>query len=99
MVAPNPPTPAARFPLGQLVATPGALRLVEASGVNPAELLRRHQNGDYGVIDKTDWQANEQAIVDGERILSAYLLPTGEKLWVITEADRSSTCILTPDEY
>lgn len=88
-----------RFQVGRVVATPGALGVMEAAGLNPAELLHRHQTGDFGTVDKDDWQANEQAIIHGERILSAYVLITGEKVWIITEADRSSTCLLLPDEY
>lgn len=101
MVASNDPQPMPkpRFPLGQVVATPGALAALDAAGQTPMEFLRRHQSGDYGVVDADDWQANEQAIIEGTRILSAYLLSTGEKLWVITEADRSSSCLLLPSEY
>ncbi len=95
MVAPATP----RFRLGTAVATPGALATLEEAGQTPAELLDRHIRGDWGDLDEEDKQANEDALKHGARILSAYLLSSGEKIWVITEADRSSTCLLRPDEY
>ena len=87
------------FPLGQVVATPGALEALEKAQTSPSELLTRHVGGDFGEIDSEDWQTNLDSIQEDARILSAYRLKTGENLWVITEADRSSTCILRPDEY
>ena len=63
------------------------------------DLLRRHASGDWGDLSPEDLRANEEALKDGDRLLSAYNLKSGVKLWVITEADRSSTCILLPDEY
>jgi hypothetical protein len=92
--------PQGRFPLGQLVATPGALAALEEANTSPAELVARHMTGDWGTVDKEDWAANDRALLEGTRLLSAYALPqTGEKLWVITEWDRSATTILRPDEY
>jgi hypothetical protein len=88
-----------RFPLGQLVATPGALAALVASGQAPAEFLARHQAGDWGDLCPEDRRANEQALRQGARLLSAYHTAKGVKLWIITEADRSSTCILLPEEY
>jgi hypothetical protein len=88
-----------RFSLGQIVATPGALALLEESGENPAVFLSRHVRGDYGEICEEDRQLNDQAITDGSRLLSAYRTSKGERLWVITEADRSSTSLIRPDEY
>lgn len=88
------------FPLGRLVATPAALAALTANGQNPAELLARHQTGDYGCVCDEDKRLNDEAVRDGSRVFSAYLLNDGvTKLWCITEADRSSTCLLTPDEY
>lgn len=88
----------ARFPLGRVVATPGALEALEASGVSAVELLDRHQSGDWGEVPCEDARENERSVRDGYRILSSY--PVGEKrVWVITEADRSSTCLLLPSEY
>jgi hypothetical protein len=87
------------FKLGKVVATPGALEALEESKTQVWELLNRHIQGDFGDIDETDRLANLAAINDGSRILSAYTLPTGDRLWVISEADRSSTCILRPEDY
>ena len=88
-----------KFSLGQIVATPGALDLLRESGENPAVFLNRHVQGDWGEVCQEDRQLNDQALVDGSRLLSAYRTAKGERLWVITEADRSSTCLLRPDEY
>lgn len=88
-----------KFPLGQLVATPGALEALQAAGQSPAEFLARHQIGDWGEVDAEDRRANDEALIQGERLLSAYRTATNTRLWVITEADRSSTCVLLPEEY
>lgn len=89
-----------KFPLGQIVATPGAL---EALGDEPTilvtDLIGRHAAGDWGDLDADDRAANDRAAQEGGRILSAYRLTDGANLWVITEADRSSTTILLPEEY
>lgn len=85
-----------RFPLGRTLATPGALAL----GVDLAAYLRRHHCGDWGdELDAEDKQANEAALVHGARILSCYRTPTGDRLYIVTEADRQSTVILLPSEY
>lgn len=97
MVAMNDRKP--RFSLGQVVATPGALAALETTNQTPMELLQRHIVLDQGELDKEDQQTNEAAVKNGERILSSYLLNDGTKIWIITEADRSSTCLLLPDEY
>ena len=88
-----------RFSLGQVVATPGALEVLEDAGQFPDEFLRKHVAGDWGEIDAHDRRENEFSVVNGFRILSAYRTNKGVKLWVITEADRSSTCLLLPEEY
>ena len=88
-----------RFELGRIVATPGALVSLSEAGQTPAQFLGRHINGDWGDVDDEDRQANEQSLLDDSRILSAYRLSTGERLWIITEADRSSTTLLLPSEY
>ena len=88
-----------KFPLGKIVSTPGALEALNDSGQTPFEFLSRHLAGDWGVVDDEDKQANDDALIHGERLLSAYLTSKGIKIWVITEADRSSTCLLLPEEY
>jgi hypothetical protein len=87
------------FALGQLVATPGALAAMERSGESPAMFLGRHAAGDWGDVDAEDRRSNDLAVRDGTRILSAYRTRRGDKLWIITEADRSATTILLPEEY
>jgi hypothetical protein len=88
----------ALFEMGQVVATPGALQFCEAHKINPLLLLGRHIAGDWGDLGSDDIAANVHAVQHDLRILSAYKFGTG-KVWVITEADRSSTCLLLPDEY
>jgi hypothetical protein len=87
------------FALGQIVATPGALAAIEASGDDPLALLSRHVSGDWGDLDEHDRHENELGLREGFRLLSAYTLRTGAKIWIITEADRSVTTFLLPDEY
>ena len=87
------------FSLGKVVATPGALAAIEQAGQTPATFLDRHAKGDWGVVDGDDWVLNDEALEDGTRLLSAYRTGDDVRIWVITEADRSSTCILLPDEY
>ncbi len=91
---------AALFPLGRVVATPGALELLEATGADPLRLLQRHVSGDWGEVPTEDARENELSVREGFRILSSYPVGNdGSKVWIITEADRSSTCLLLPDEY
>ena len=86
------------FPLGRVVATPGAIALMKAARIDPTQLLQRHQSGDWGDLGEEDWRENDFAIGRALRIFSAYGQPP-DRLWVITEADRSVTTILRPDEY
>ncbi|WP_459568891.1 hypothetical protein [Cupriavidus sp. 8B] len=86
------------FPLGQIVATRGALGHLDCHGVNAAPLLARHVHGDWGLVPIEDAQANRFAVDNGLRILSAYEV-AGERIWIITEADRSATTLLLPEEY
>lgn len=88
-----------RFSLGQMVATHGAVDALQEAGENPADYLSRHQLGDWGEVPPEDAKENEFSVENGYRILSAYTLSNGVKIWVITEADRSSTTILLPSEY
>ncbi len=87
------------FDLGQLVATPGALDAISRAGQPPLLFIIRHLRNDWGEVCKEDWQANDQAVEDGDRILSAYRTSLDERIWVITESDRSATTLLLPDEY
>lgn len=87
------------IPLGKLVATPGALAALNDAGQSPVEFIDRHRHGDWGEVCGEDWELNNQSVQDGTRILSAYRTNTDVRLWIITEADRSSTCILLPEEY
>ena len=88
-----------RFPLGRVVATPGALRALEEANQNAFEFLERHQAGDWGELCDEDKRENEFSVRNGFRILSAYRTRHDVKLWVITEADRSATTLLLPHEY
>ncbi len=89
----------ARFSLGQVVATPGALALLGSSGTDALSLLQRHVIGDWGDVDAQDRRENERSLKNGWLLLSRYGVGEGRKVWIITEADRSSTCILRPEEY
>ena len=88
-----------KFPLGQIVATPGALRAFEEAGDDPMTFVARHHSGDWGELDEQDIQENEYSLQHGFRLLSAYHTSNGERIWVITEADRSATTLLLPEEY
>jgi hypothetical protein len=90
-----------KFPLGQVVTTPGVLELIEKQGAALGilvPLLSRHQLGDWGDLDDEDKAENDLSVEKGFRILSAYHIH-GEKVWIITEADRSVTTVLLPSEY
>ena len=86
------------FPLGRLVATPGALALCGPQPDLLFPLIARHAMGDWGTVCNEDKDANNQALLDGNRLLSAYEFHDA-KVWVITEADRSVTTVLLPEEY
>ncbi len=85
------------FALGQIVSTPGALEHVPGDEIRTA--LRRHANCDWGDVDQQDWEENELSLREGCRLFSVYQASDGAKFWVITEADRSATTVLLPDEY
>ena len=89
----------ALFSLGQIVATPGALAALEKAGQSPAFFLDRHVRGDWGDLDPSDVAENEYSVAHGFRLLSSYTTVAGEKLWIITEADRSATTLLLPEKY
>ncbi len=88
-----------RFPMGRPVITPDAEGALEAAGIPAILLLSRHIHGDWGSLSVEDQTANELALLTGKRLLSSYDLPDGRKVWIITEADRSVTTILLPDDY
>ena len=88
-----------KFQPGRIVATPGALAALEASGEAPVGYLARHIAGDWGDVDEDDHRENELSLIHGFRLLSAYTLNSGTKIWIITEADRSATTVLLPEEY
>ena len=89
----------AKFSLGRVVATPGVLEAFTASGQSPLDFLQRHLAGDWGELDENDVRENEVSLQHGWRILSAYRLKNGARIWCITEGDRSVTTFLLPDEY
>lgn len=104
---------APRFALGQLVATPGAMELLEQTGFSALVLISRHSQGSWGDCCDEDKETNELAIRQGMRVMSVYRLVDAETLlqtpldkrsslptlWIITEADRSVTTLLLPSEY
>ena len=87
------------FSLGQVVATPGALAALEKAGQSPAEFLSQHVRGEWGDVPEADRRENQFNLERGFRLLSSYRTNAGEKIWVITEADRSATTLLLPSEY
>ena len=98
------PSSTPRFPMGQLLATPGSLRAMAELGVWPQTLLARHARGDWGDMCADDRAANELALTHGNRLMSSYRLQAPGTaaeitIWVITEWDRSVTTILLPEEY
>ena len=93
-----------KFDLGQILATPGALDALEQSGQTPAFFLAKHSQGDWGEVCDEDKRLNDQSLIDGSRLLSAYRTLKGERIWIITEAaddqgHRLATTALLPSEY
>lgn len=93
-----------KFDPGQVVATQGAIQALAESGQDAAFFLDKHVRGDWGEVDADDQRANDQALLDGSRLLSSYRTLRGVELWVLTEAvgddgRRASTCLTTPGEY
>jgi len=98
----------ALFALGGINATPGAIRALQGTDQQPGsvaflqrmrELLARHVTGDWGDVDADDAAENDLSVVQEYRILSSYKAPGDETIWIITEADRSTTTFLLPEEY
>jgi hypothetical protein len=98
-------TKAPKFDPGQFVATPGALEAIRASGQSPDIFIAAHLEGYWGGdLCEEDRRLNDEALIDGSRLLSAYKTLRGERLWIITEAvgddgRRASSCLLLPEEY
>lgn len=88
-----------KFALGQVVATPSALAVLTEAGQSPTEFVSRHVAGDWGDLCDEDRQANDDGLLHGERLLSVYTTAKGDKIWIVTESNRSVTTILLPDEY
>src|SRR5437016_14440515 len=95
----NRQTSVTRFALGQTFITPGAEEALIIAGQTAIEFLRRHMSEDFGELSAEDVTENELSLREGFRVLSTYRTAKGQKLWIITEADRSSTTILLPSEY
>ena len=87
------------FELGEMLLTRGAFDAIVSEAQSPLDFFVRHAQGDWGELCEEDVSRNNQALIDGSRLLSAYRTRSGVKLWVITEADRSATTILLPEEY
>ena len=88
------------FELGRVVATTDAVEAMAENNIDISELLIRHVGGDWGILSDDDRLENEQSVKYGWRILSSYPInKSGDKVWIITEADRSSTCVLLPKDY
>ena len=93
------PTIGARFALGQTFFTPGAQEALDVAGQTAIQFLRRHMSADWGEVSEDDAQENDLSLREGFRLLSSYRTAKGQKIWIITEADRSVTTILLPSEY
>lgn len=86
------------FALGQVVSTPNALAFAQKNQIDLGQLLTRHQTGDWGDLDDEDNESNEEALINATRIFSSYSIAE-DKIWIITEADRSFTTLLMPNDY
>jgi hypothetical protein len=94
-----PDTSGPKFELGQVVATPGAIELLVGAGRSPVEFIARHVRGEWGDLDEHDRLVNESALQHGGRLLSSYIVTGDQRVWLITESDRSATTLLRPEEY
>jgi hypothetical protein len=88
-----------KFEVGQVVATPGAIQALSRNGTDQREYVNRHQSGDWGDVGSGAAWENQCAINQSQNIMSAYTLKDGTRVWIVTEADRSATTILLPEEY
>lgn len=87
------------FPLGSLIISPAAYELLDQQNISPDSLFERHALGDWGDVTDSDKKANDLAIEMGGRILSSYMLPNAERVWVTTDPERTATTILLPCEH
>lgn len=92
------------FKPGRILASPGCLEELEKAGQSLWEFMARHLSGDWGIVDAEDAEANNESLKDGSRLLSAYLLKSGVKIWIITEAEddhgnREASTGILPSEY
>jgi hypothetical protein len=93
-----------KFQLGRTLATPDAIQALKESSQSAAFFLDKHVQGDWGLVNEEDKDANDAALVSGERLLSAYKTLKGQRIWIITEAaddegNRAATTILLPENY
>ena len=88
-----------RFQLGRLLSTPGALHALEKNNQGALEFIQRHAKGDWGDVCEEDRKENELSFLHGSRLISVYSLNDGTKIWIISEANRSATTLLLPEEY
>lgn len=86
------------FPMGMVASTPGALDMLSEQNLNPKQFLARHATGDWGDVCESDKALNDEALKDGRRLVSNYTTANGDLL-IITEADRSATTLLLPEDY
>jgi hypothetical protein len=86
------------FETGRIVATPGAMSVLAETGTDPMDLLNRHASGDWGDVPAEDAKENLFSIKHGFRVMSSYRIGS-ERVWIITESDRNSSCLLLPSEY
>lgn len=89
--------PLAKFRLGRIVMTHSVMNCLSEEDIFTG--IRRHQSGDWGDANQHDPAANDRALVDGTRLLSAYQTSSGITFWLLTEADRSVTTVLLPEDY
>ena len=99
MTLPSPHPSGPRFTLGRIFATPAAVDVLNRAQVSPVDLLTRHLRGDFGDLAESDREQNERAVATGQRILSSYVLPNRQTVWLLTEPDRSATTFLLPGDY
>ena len=93
----TPRTQPVQFEIGKFCITPGAGE--KLTDVEILQALRRHAVGDWGILCQHDWDENKIALLEGHRLFSSYRSEWGETFWIITEADRSVTTVLLPEEY